>query len=92
MWWKTAEIEKKVKTYTEKGGVKILKVQVVKNYFVDTIVGCKIIILEKQKGILEGDKFWPDNIECRVWGKKINKAKCDNKNKTHYNRYLSSNG
>ncbi len=49
---KTAEIEKKVKTYIEKGGVKILKVQVVKNHFVDTIVGCKIIILEKQKG------FW----------------------------------
>ncbi len=49
---KTPEIEKKVKTYIQKGGVKILKVQVVKNHFVATIVGCKMIILEKQKG------FW----------------------------------
>ncbi len=89
---KTAEIEKKVKTYIEKGAVNILKVQVVKNHFVDTIVGCKIIILEKQKVVLEGDTFWPDNIECRVRGKKIIKAKGDNKNETHYSRCLCSNG
>ncbi len=62
----------------EKGGVKILKVQVVTNHFVDTIVGCKIIILEKKA-------FWKvinsDNIECRVWGKKVIKAKLTTKMK-----------
>ncbi len=46
---KPSEIEKKVTTYIEKGGVKILKVQIVKSHFVATIVGCKIIILEKNK-------------------------------------------
>ncbi len=51
---KTAEIEKKVKTYIEKCGVNTLKVQVVKKHFVDTMVYRHIpkFILSSSRGQL----------------------------------------
>ncbi len=67
------DIEKKVKTYAGKGGVKVMNVHVVKNYFDDHIVGCKIKIPEGQKSVVENNAFWPKEFNAGLGVRKSTK-------------------
>ena len=67
---KVHQAEEKVRKYLQSKDIHVYKAQVIKNRYVDTIVGCKITVAEQAKEKLEGSHFWPDHIECRPWGRK----------------------
>ncbi len=52
---------------------------------------CKILILERQKGVVQGDNSGKIILNVE-YGKENCQSKGDNKNDTHYSRYLCSNG
>lgn len=56
-----------IKAYASVNGLKVMHASVVYNYYCDTSVGCKISIPVSQHEIAINDKFWPNNISCRVW-------------------------
>ena len=77
----------------KKRGLRIMKVHVVKNDYVDNVVSCKITIAQEQKDIVENNTFWPKGIQCRAWGKKFikNKHTGTNENRS-YKTLEDSNG
>ena len=80
-------VHKKIKKYLENKGVKVFKMEIVRNRFVDTTVGCRVTIKESQKEELEKSDFWPEGIECRAWGKKYQFNKYRQQRRDMYDMY-----
>ena len=82
-------VKNKVNKYLADKGVKVFKIHVIKNRFVDTTVGCRVTIRENQRDRVERYGFWPDKIECRVWGRRrfYNDDKYDRNNDYEYDSY-----
>ena len=64
------KVKEKVSNYLQKNGVKVFKMQVIRNRYVDTTIGCRITIRDSQREKIEQKSFWPAGIECRQWGRK----------------------
>ena len=81
---KVEQAEEKVRKYLLSKEIRVYKAQVIKNRFVDTVVGCKITIAENQKCRLEQPYFWPEHIECRPWGRKNVRYNVRERSNDHY--------
>ena len=57
----------KVKDHAESKDVKLMKTRIITNRYCDYIVGCKMLVSEKDKETLLEENFWPEGFECREW-------------------------
>ena len=61
------DIIKQVKSHCSYYGIRVMSARVIKNRFVDDVVGCKITVPEDQAHLCLRNHFWPKPIECREW-------------------------
>ena len=65
-----SDIANNVRSFSKEHRLNIVRVQVVRNWRSDDIVGCRIVISETMVPIVTADGYWPDRIRCRPWQKK----------------------
>ena len=63
-------VEAKTVRYLQGKDVKIVNAKVVKNWWNQYIVGCKIGVYIEDVERVKSDLFWPDGVVCREWARK----------------------
>jgi len=63
-------VEAKTVRYLQSRDVKIVNAKVVKNWWNQYIVGCKIGVYIEDVERVKSELFWPDGVVCREWAKK----------------------
>ena len=61
------EIGGNIKAFATSKGLRIMSHKVIRNRFVDDVVGCKITVPSSQEHLAITPGFWPTGIECRHW-------------------------
>ena len=56
-----------VRNHLKEKGVRCLYAQVIRNRYMEDVVGCKIIVPLRQRDKAIGIKIWPDKVKCREW-------------------------
>lgn len=59
-----------VKSYAQKGQLRVMSVKVIHNRFCEDVVGCRISVPQTQTAHVLDQDFWPEDIFCRPWFKK----------------------
>ena len=61
------DVTRNIKEHAKSKGLRIMSQKVIRNRYVEDVVGCKIIIPMSQEHLALTPGFWPDGIECRHW-------------------------
>ena len=68
------DVCKDVRSYGTLSGVRFMQVDVVKNRYCQDVVGCRIKVPASQADTVTSVEFWPDDVECREWRRKMGNA------------------
>jgi len=56
-----------VKDYAKQRNIRVMSTKVIRNKYVQDVVGCKLVIPQSQEHFVLAAEFWPHGITCRRW-------------------------
>jgi hypothetical protein len=66
-----------VKDHARQHDIRVMFTEIVKNRYIDDVIGCKIRIPSSQASHALDFGVWPQDVTCRIWNQKKPPPKYD---------------